>query len=169
MMNTTTKLKQATFAFVAMMALGLSANLQADQPTEPLENVKLFGVVNTLDSERNLITLQPQASTIKEERFDGLTVLTLSQSFSNTSDSALSGYYQIPLPNPSALIHYEVSSDGAINELSDPQKVSLEKGQSITYTVRYELHSDLLVGFHQAHEPMFEDANLDVETAIAQN
>lgn len=170
-MNTTTKYKQATFAFLAMIALGLSANLKADQPTEPLENVKLFGVVNTLDSERNVIALQPQASTIKEERFDGLTVLTLSQSFTNNSDSVLTGYYQIPLPNPSSLIHYEVISDKEANELSDPQKLALAKGQSITYTVRYELHSDLLVGFHQTHQPMFDDTTLDADTssAIAQN
>lgn len=166
-MNTTSKLKQTTFAILAMMALGLSANLKADQPTEPLENVKLFGVVNTLDSERTVTSLQPSASSIKEERYDGLTVLTLSQSFSNNSDSTLNGYYHIPLPNPGSLINYEVSSDRNTNELSDPQTVSLESGQSITYTVRYELNSNLLVGFHQTHEPSFESSF--TQSDVAQN
>lgn len=101
-MNTTNKFKQATVAVLSIMALGLSVNLKADQPTEPLENIKLFGVVNTIDSERNVQPIQPSASSIKEERYDGLTVLTLSQTFTNTSDTAVNGYYHIPLPNPGA-------------------------------------------------------------------
>ena len=156
-MNTTNKFKQATLAVVAIMALGLSVNLKADQPTEPLENIKLFGVVNTLDSERNVQPIQPSASSIKEERYEGLTVLTLSQTFTNSSESALNGYYHIPLPNPGALINYQVSTDSATNQLSDPQQLSLDSGESVTYTVRYELNSNLLVGFHQTSDMGFSE------------
>lgn len=166
-MNTTTKFKQVTFAVLAMMALGLSTNLKADQPTEPLENVKLFGVINTLDHDRNIQSLQPSASSIKEERFQGLTVLTLSQSFTNNTENTLNGYYHIPLPNPSALINYDINSSQNPSELSDPQKLALESGESITYTVRYEMHSDLLVGFHQTSEPSF-DQEFNQHT-VAQN
>ncbi|RDX35343.1 hypothetical protein DZA37_00965 [Kangiella sp. HD9-110m-PIT-SAG06] len=165
-MNTTTKFKQVTFAVLAMMALGLSTNLKADQPTEPLENVKLFGVVNALDQDRNIELLQPSASSIKEERFDGLTVLTLSQTFTNTATDKLQGYYHIPLPNPAALINYQVSTDKGSSQLSDPQRLSLDSGESITYTVRYEMHSDLLVGFHQTNESNF-DSDLN-QIAVAQ-
>lgn len=156
-MNTTNKFKQATVAVLSIMALGLSVNLKADQPTEPLENIKLFGVVNTIDSERNVQPIQPSASSIKEERYDGLTVLTLSQTFTNTSDTAVNGYYHIPLPNPGALINYQVSTNTNADQLSDPQQLALDSGESVTYKVRYELNSNLLVGFHQTSDMGFSE------------
>ena len=149
-MNTTNKFKQATVAVLSIMALGLSVNLKADQPTEPLENIKLFGVVNTIDSERNVQPIQPSASSIKEERYDGLT-------FTNTSDTAMNGYYHIPLPNPGALINYQVSTDTNADQLSDPQQLALDSGESVTYNVRYELNSNLLVGFHQTSDMGFSE------------
>ncbi|GAA4347493.1 hypothetical protein [Kangiella taiwanensis] len=166
-MNTNTKFKQVAFAAIAMLALGLSTNLKADQPTEPLENVKLFGVIHSIDTNREVRPLQPSSSSIKQERYDGLTVLTLSQTFTNDTDDALNGYYHIPLPNPGALINYSINTDKETNQLSDPQKLALNSGETITYTVRYELNSNLLVGFHQTSDMSFSE-HLN-QSAIAQN
>lgn len=166
-MNTNTKLKEVAFAAIAMIALGLSANLKADQPTEPLENIKLFGVVHSINDDRIVRSVQPSSSTIKQERYDGLTVLTLSQTFTNQTENALNGYYHIPLPNPGALINYSITTDKVSNELSDPQKLALESGESITYNVRYELNPMLLVGFHQTNDMSFtEQLN---QSALAQH
>ncbi|GAA4361553.1 hypothetical protein [Kangiella marina] len=166
-MNVSTKFKQATFAIIAMAALGLSANLKADQPTEPLENIKLFGVVNALGQDSQLRSIQPTASSITEQRSEGLTVLTLSQTFTNQTGHDVEGYYHIPLPNPGALINYDISSNKVGNQLNDPQKLELSNGESITYTVRYELNSNLLVGFHQTEDSSFSEQL--TQNAIAQN
>ena len=151
-MNTAKKFKQAAFAIIAMTSIALSANLKADQPTEPLENVKLFGVVNAIDDERNVTFIQPSSSSITQQRQGGLTTLTLSQTFTNNSDEAIVGYYHLPLPNPGALISYEVLTSNAQAQLNDPQQLSLNQGESVTYTVRYQLNQDLLVGFHQTED-----------------
>ena len=166
-MNTAKKFKQATLAIIAITSVALSANLKADQPTEPLENVKLFGVINAIDDERNVTHIQPSASSITEQRNGGLTTLTLSQTFTNNSDQAIRGYYHLPLPNPGALISYEVQNSNAQPELDDPQQLALTQGQSITYTVRYQLNESLLVGFHQTDD-LGVSSELDA-TAVAQN
>lgn len=164
-MKTLSTFKQVAFAIIAMTSVALSGNLKADQPTEPLENVKLFGVVTTINSKHQLQQIQPTASSIIEQRNEGLTTLTLSQTFTNNSGEDIKGYYQLPLPNPAALIHYEVVSSH-LAELDDPLQVSLEDGQSITYSVTYRLQPALLVGFHQSNDDTINDSLM--ETNIAQ-
>jgi hypothetical protein len=166
-MNTAKKFKQAALVIIAMTSVALSTNLKADQPTEPLENVKLFGVINTVDEERNVRHIQPSASSITEQRNGGLTTLTLSQTFTNTSDGAVKGYYHLPLPNPGALISYEVQTDNTQVQLDDPQQLALEQGESITYTVSYLLNESLLVGFHQTDD-LGINTQLDDSLSIAQ-
>ncbi|WP_223670131.1 hypothetical protein [Kangiella shandongensis] len=155
-------LKKLSVTALTITAITMTTASYADQPTEPLENVKLFGVVNTIDESRQVRHLQPSSSSIKQEHKDGLTILTLSQTFKNNSEAPLEGYYHLPLPNPGALLNYEVTSDQAVVELDDPQQLSLKQGESITYQVRYELNSQLLVGFHQTSE-------LDLEQQLNQN
>lgn len=159
-------LKQVLLASLAITSLALSSNLKADQPTEPVENIKLFGVVNTIDNQRNIKHLQPSSSSVTQQHNSGLTTVVLSQTFVNSNDHAVQGYYHLPLPNPAALLNYHVSSNKSAMPLEDPQQLHLKQGESITYEVRYELMTDQLVGFHQTG-----DLGLDYElnaTNIAQ-
>ncbi|AOE50796.1 hypothetical protein [Kangiella sediminilitoris] len=166
-MNLSIMLKNTSLGIIAATALTMAAVSHADQPTEPLENVKLFGVVDTVNETSDIQRLQPTSSSITQEHNDGLTVLTLSQTFINNSDSELVGYYHLPLPNPGALLNYEVTSSQDKEALSEPQQLTLQQGESITYKVRYELNPQLLVGFHQTVQPEFSPELM--ETSIAQN
>lgn len=166
-MNILNLVKKLSVTALTITAITMATASYADQPTEPLENVKLFGVVNTIDESRQVRHLQPSSSSIKQEHKDGLTILTLSQTFKNNGETPLEGYYHLPLPNPSALLNYEVTSNQALVELDDPQQLSLKQGESITYQVRYELNSQLLVGFHQTGELGLEQQMN--QNSIAQN
>lgn len=148
-MKTANILKTIALASITTLGLALTSQVKADQPTEPLENIKLFGVVNTTDNNRQVAQLQPSSSSITEQRNDGLTVLTLSQTFVNNGSDTINGYYHVPLPNPAALLNYQVLSDKSAEQMNDPQKLKLNQGESITYQVRYELATQQLVGFHQ--------------------
>lgn len=166
-MKTLNNLKAIALVSIATLSLTLTSQVKADQPTEPLENITLFGVVNTIDNDRQVKQLQPSSSSITEQHNGGLTVLTLSQTFVNNGSDTLNGYYHVPLPNPAALLNYQVMSDKSAEQMNDPQKLVLNQGESITYQVRYELAAQQLVGFHQTG-----DLGLESElntTDIAQN
>lgn len=78
-----------------------------------------------------------------------LTQITLTETFSNPTEQMIFAEYQPALPNPAALVNYEVSVDSDLGcEPATADNLVIIPGQSVTVTVTYNLVETQLVSFH---------------------
>ena len=112
--------------------------------------------------------LMPIASTIQQLQQDELIELTLNQTFHNSGDSLLVADYVMPMPNPAALINYQVTNQNdydCAGQNASTQSITLASGESVTLTVTYQLLNKQLVSFHPADATMYALSSAEMQLA----
>ncbi len=115
------------------------------------------GVVNyTMNDESFYLVAD---SSEQQVTTDGdLTQITLTETFSNPTEQMIIAEYQPALPNPAALVNYEVSVDSDLGcEPLTADNLVIIPGQSVTVTVTYNLIETQLVSFHSTLPTLYAE------------
>lgn len=87
-----------------------------------------------------------------------LTQIILTETFSNPTEQMIFAEYQPALPNPAALVNYEVSVDSDLGcEPATADNLVIVPGQSVTVTVTYNLVETQLVSFHSTLPTLYAE------------
>ncbi|WP_018623362.1 hypothetical protein [Kangiella aquimarina] len=115
------------------------------------------GVVNyTINDESFYLVAD---SSEQQVTTDGeLTQITLTETFSNQTEQMIIAEYQPALPNPAALVNYEVTVDSDLGcEPASADNLVIVPGQSVTVTVTYNLVETQLVSFHSTLPTLYAE------------
>lgn len=139
-----TLLNTPIYLFAIIAVLGNTASIaQTDSDIQDKGYLSIYNPENS-QPEKHIA----QSSTIEQKVFDDLTQLTITQTFVNTSGQTMIADYVMPMPNPAALIRYDIKTDrdfGCSEET--PHQVVLAPQESVTITVHYDLFNKQLVSF----------------------
>lgn len=125
------------------------------------------GVVNyTMNDESFYLVAD---SSEQQVTTDGdLTQITLTETFSNPTEQMIIAEYQPALPNPAALVNYEVSVDSDLGcEPATADNLVIIPGQSVTVTVTYNLVETQLVSFHSTLPTLYAEEVVAPQVAAA--
>lgn len=145
----TISLKRILVATLIVSVFSAAAAVEASE----LEQTPA-GVVNYTINDESFY-LVADSSEQKVTTNGDLTQITLTETFSNPTEQMIVAEYQPALPNPAALVNYEVSVDSDLGcEPATADNLVIIPGQSVTVTVTYNLLENQLVSFHST-EPTF--------------
>lgn len=139
----TISLKRILIATLIVSVFSAAAAVEASE----LEQAPT-GVVNyTINDESFYLVADSSEQQVTNN--GDLTQITLTETFSNPTEQMIFAEYQPALPNPAALVNYEVSVDSDLGcEPATADNLVIVPGQSVTVTVTYNLVETQLVSFH---------------------
>ena len=148
----TISLKRILVAALIVSVFSAAAAVEASE----LEQAPT-GVVNyTINDEA--FYLVADSSDQKVTTDGDLTQITLTETFSNPTEQMIIAEYQPALPNPAALVNYEVSVDSDMGcEPATADNLVIIPGQSVTVTVTYNLVEAQLVSFHSTLPSLYAE------------
>ncbi len=125
------------------------------------------GIVNySLNDET--FYLDAESSNSQVQTVGDLTQITLTETFTNPTDELIFAEYQVALPNPAALVNYEITVDSDLGcEPATADNMVIAPGQSTTVTVTYNLVETQLVSFHSTVSTFYAEEVTAPQVAIA--
>ncbi|MCW8857743.1 MAG: hypothetical protein OQJ95_10300 [Kangiella sp.] len=125
------------------------------------------GIVNyTLNDET--FYLEAESSNSQVQTVGDLKQITLTETFTNSTDDLIFAEYQVALPNPAALVNYDISVDSSLGcEPATADNMVITPGQSVTVTVTYNLLETQLVSFHSTVPTLYAEEVLAPQVAVA--
>ena len=125
------------------------------------------GIVNyTLNDET--FYLEAESSDSQVQTVGDLKQITLTETFTNSTDDLIFAEYQVALPNPAALVNYDISVDSSLGcEPATADNMIITPGQSVTVTVTYNLLETQLVSFHSTVPTLYAEEVLAPQVAVA--
>lgn len=125
------------------------------------------GIVNyTLNDETFYLEAEESNSRVDSE--GDLTQITLTETFTNPTEELIFAEYQVALPNPAALVNYEITIDSDLGcEPATADKMVIAPGQSTTVTVTYNLVATQLVSFHSTVPTYYAEEVIAPQVAVA--
>ncbi|HEY9030747.1 MAG TPA: hypothetical protein VIM93_05250 [Kangiella sp.] len=151
--------------FIATLIVSVFSAAAAVEAAE-VEQVPA-GIVNyTLNDET--FYLEAESSRSNVETHGDLTQVTLTETFGNPTDQLIFAEYQVALPNPAALVNYEIVVDSDLGcEPATADNMVITPGQTVTVTVTYNLVETQLVSFHSTVPTFDAEEIIAPQVAVA--
>ncbi|ACV25733.1 hypothetical protein [Kangiella koreensis] len=158
----TISLKRILVATLIVSAFSAAAAVEASE----IEQVP-SGIVNyTLNDETYY--LEAESSNSQVQTVGELKQITLTETFTNSTDDLIFAEYQVAMPNPAALVNYEITVDSSLGcEPATADNMVITPGQSVTVTVTYNLLETQLVSFHSTVPSLYAEEVLAPQVAVA--
>ena len=158
----TISLKRILVATLIVSVFSAAAAVEASE----LEQAPA-GVVNYILNDESFYLVADSSE--QQVTTDGeLTQITLTETFTNPTEQMIIAEYQPALPNPAALMNYQVTVDSDIGcEPATPDNLVIIPGQSVTVTVTYNLVDTQLVSFHSTLPSLYAEEVIAPQVAAA--